>query len=75
MSKFSSIMNLIKERPGKYLGKKSFTMLYGFITGSPKKNTVWYLRLVIMNRSLSNTFIDYLVRVYVGWRIGGRMNC
>ncbi|KJD39619.1 hypothetical protein [Paenibacillus polymyxa] len=33
MSKFSSVMNLIKEKPGMYLGKKSFTMLYGFITG------------------------------------------
>lgn len=33
MSKFNSAMNLIKERPGMYLGKKSFTILYGFITG------------------------------------------
>lgn len=33
MSKFSSAMNLIKERPGMYLGKKSFAMLYGFIAG------------------------------------------
>jgi hypothetical protein len=33
MSGFHSVMSLIKEKPGLFLGKKSFTMLHGFITG------------------------------------------
>ncbi|MFC3802612.1 hypothetical protein [Cohnella sp. GCM10012308] len=68
MSKFNSEMNIIKEKPGLYIGKKNFTRLLGFIHGFLHAESVYQ---VVEDHSrlfpLPFHFFHEFVRVKLGY--------